>query len=228
MATKPSSALSTLYLDAQQTDALVQAYDPETELRRLGLSSIKGFLPSNVGEWKDMPISGDVRFNMAVVIVVNRTGKPLIVADTAYPDGNLDYEAWDDLKADRRIAAAPREELGEHASCVGIWKFSEGGHNPSFAIKFDATSATGNRPVYVAGDITKPLIGWPTLSCSVGNFDHGSAQDYFDQFVDGGSDYGKSSSSSGCVSAKGRETRWVYGSGDFLSEWVICAVVSGT
>jgi len=91
-----------------------------------------------------------------------------------------------------------------------------------------ATSATGNRPVYVAGDITKPLIGWPTLSCSVGNFDHGSAQHYFDQFVDGGSDYGKSSSSSGCVSAKGRETRWVYGSGSFLSEWVIRAVVSGT
>ncbi|MCF7984914.1 MAG: hypothetical protein K9L70_10960 [Thiohalocapsa sp.] len=226
MSKPPTTALDTLFLDPSETDTLIQI--PEQQLRNLGLSSISELLPTAAAgdEWQGLPISTDISANIMLLIVVNRTDTALkVIEKPLCPDGNLDYQAWDEHKADRRTAAAPREELGQRASCVGIWKLSEGGHNPSCAIKFEATPATGNRPVYVAGDITQPLFGDPTVSCSVGNFEHGSAQDYFDQFVDGGSDYGKWSSSSGCVSAKGYRTQWAGGNSWFW-EWVICAVVA--
>ena len=231
MSTRLPTDLDTLYLDAAQTKALIA--DPEKEIRALGLTKIPGILPNIAGYESGTgdPVSADVTDDTMTVVIVNRTDAPLI-SEAERPfepfDGSLLWAAWDDRTKDSRIAAAPIELLGEGASCVGIWTFTAGPHNPAFTIKFSATKRTGNKPVYVAGDFTAEFFK-NVLSCSVGNDELGSAKDYYDRFIDASDapDYGSAKSEAGCVSASVKQSEYLFGRGSEFFVWVICAVVGG-
>jgi hypothetical protein len=228
MSTRMPTDLDTLYLDAAQTNALIA--DPEKEIRALGLTKFQGILPIIAGYETGTrdPVSADVTDDTMTVVIVNRTDAPLDVEACETIDGSLLWAAWDDRTKDSRIAAAPIELFGEGASCVGIWTFTAGPHNPAFTIKFSATKRTGNKPVYVAGDFTAEFFK-NVLSCSVGNDELGSAKDYYTRFIDasGAPDYGAAKSASGCVSASVKQSEYLFGRGSEFFVWVICAVVGG-
>jgi hypothetical protein len=163
----------------------------------------------------DRPFVGVLRnvpdgTRLLTLVVVNTTADPLLLAEPVYQphggmiskpvvahyphlgttegrgranfkptssDDSADPESW--------VDAAPLKAMGAGTAAVGVWQFmtvpSDGAASAS--IKFKALAKTGYKQLYVGGEF--PADASKPNCCSVGISDHGSAEQYFKQWIDG-------------------------------------------
>ena len=113
-----------------------------------------------------------------VVVVVNRTGGTLAVADL-YTDGDVAFEPKGDL-------VPPPTELGAGSSAFGVWQFRRSGmHHPGAVLKFSPVAETGNQPVYVGGNVVTPFLRSTREGCAVGAGEVGDAHAFFTTAFEG-------------------------------------------